>query len=37
MRVIGVDPGLVVTGFGIIDKKDNDITDEHLIAFRISK
>ncbi len=26
MRVIGVDPGLVVTGFGIIDKKDNTIS-----------
>jgi len=26
MRVIGVDPGLAVTGFGIIDKKDNMIS-----------
>ena len=26
MRVIGVDPGLAVTGFGIIDKKDNTIS-----------
>ena len=25
MRVIGVDPGIVVTGFGIIDKKNNNI------------
>ena len=25
MRVIGVDPGIVVTGFGIIDKKNNTI------------
>ncbi len=25
MRVIGVDPGIVVTGFGIIDKKDKNI------------
>jgi len=26
MRVIGVDPGIAVTGFGIIDKKDNTIS-----------
>ena len=25
MRVIGVDPGIVVTGFGIIDKNNNNI------------
>ena len=25
MRVIGVDPGIVITGFGIIDKKNNNI------------
>lgn len=25
MRVIGVDPGIIVTGFGIIDKKNNNI------------
>ncbi len=25
MRVIGVDPGIVVTGFGIIDKKGNRV------------
>jgi len=25
MRVIGVDPGLAVTGFGIIDKINNTI------------
>ena len=26
MRVIGVDPGIVVTGFGIIDKNNNNLT-----------
>ena len=26
MRVIGVDPGIVVTGFGIIDINNNNLT-----------
>ena len=30
MRVIGVDPGIVVTGFGIIDKNNNNIERIYL-------
>ena len=35
MRVIGVDPGIVVTGFGIIDKKNNNI-DLAIVMVRLS-
>lgn len=35
MRILGIDPGLAIVGFGFVDKEGHKLTPSNMVVFRL--